>query len=169
MSRNRNWRNSNVESTNVSNRNNTEENVLGINQRRRDPDPNNTTSLCRQFAQILEATIIESENGLCVVSRRRDVDTGLEVVNPIEIDAFLSFQRINSTSQTLNLGETVLLGDEVEDFVEELRESEIMIIALHRVFLFEGTEFWYINFFSVEDPLAFARKVDAAFDEIEED
>jgi hypothetical protein len=57
------------------------------------------------------------------------------------------------------LGETVILPEEVNEFMTILRRNRIIVTALHNHWLFEEPRLMYIHFESVDEPLEFARKV----------
>ncbi|GFN34531.1 DUF1259 domain-containing protein [Tepidimicrobium xylanilyticum] len=83
--------------------------------------------------------------------------------SPLVIAALFSFESMDSRGRTLNLGETVILQREINPFISALRERNIEVTALHNHWLFDKPRLFYIHFFSIEDPLSFARKVAEAF------
>jgi hypothetical protein len=88
---------------------------------------------------------------------------GKAAQSPLAINALFSFESPNAQGNTLNLGETVILQDEINPFISILRALNIQVTALHNHWLFEDPRLMYIHFFSIEDPLVFARKSALAF------
>ncbi|MFC7391738.1 DUF1259 domain-containing protein [Scopulibacillus cellulosilyticus] len=123
--------------------------------------------LCREFARILGGTGSLDENGVCLVQKFR---TNLHFTilrrpteSPLVIPQFFSFEDLDSRGRALNLGETVLLQEEVNPLLTELRKRDIIVTALHNHWLFEEPRAMYMHFESVENPLTFARKIREAF------
>ena len=123
--------------------------------------------LCREFSRILGGSGSLDENGVCLVQRFRDIDfkilnrrTNSPLVNP----QFFSFENLDRKGNALNLGETVLLQEEINPLLTELRKRDIIVTALHNHWLFEEPRAMYMHFESVEPPLQFARKVREAFE-----
>lgn len=118
-------------------------------------------SLCGNFARILGGS--ESiVNGVCLVQRFRDIPfeiLGRRTNSPLVNPQFFTFEDVDRQGNALNLGETVLLQEEVNPFLEELRERNIIVTALHNHWLFEEPRAMYMHFQSIEPPLDFARKV----------
>jgi hypothetical protein len=117
--------------------------------------------LCREFARILggSGSVV---NGVCLVQKFRDIPftilrrrTNSPLVNP----QFFSFENLDFQGNALNLGETVLLQEEVNPLLTELRKRNITVTAIHNHWLFEQPRAMYMHFESVEPPLEFARKV----------
>ncbi|EDU37409.1 hypothetical protein CLOSPO_03578 [Clostridium sporogenes ATCC 15579] len=70
-----------------------------------------------------------------------------------------SFESPDNQGRTLNLGETVILQEEINRFISILRENGILVTALHNHWLFDEPRLMYIHFESIDRPLNFARKV----------
>lgn len=131
----------------------------------------NQDELCNQFADILDSVILPSEEDVCVVTRQRDIDAtiaGIPTRSPLVINALFSFEAVDEEGDALNLGETVILQEEINPFISLLRALGIEVTGLHNHWLFEEPRLFYIHFFSVEDPLTFARKVALAFQFLED-
>jgi hypothetical protein len=79
--------------------------------------------------------------------------------SPLVNPQFFSFENLDSQGNALNLGETVLLQEEVNPLLTELRKRNILVTAIHNHWLFEQPRAMYMHFESVEPPLEFARKV----------
>jgi hypothetical protein len=123
-------------------------------------------SLCQQFANILGGTA-EVVNGVCTVTRLRNnlrpLIQNRRTNSILAIAAFFSFEDLDRRGNALNLGETVILQEEINPFISALRAQGIEITAFHNHWLFESPRLMYIHFKSVEPPLVFAKKVAAAF------
>lgn len=123
---------------------------------------NRRSNLCRRFASILGAEVLESRSDLCVVTFNRNLNVeilGRRTRSPLVLAALFSFESIDSNGRALNLGETVILPEEVNEFMTILRRNRIIVTALHNHWLFEEPRLMYIHFESVDEPLEFARKV----------
>ena len=121
--------------------------------------------LCREFARILggSSSIV---NGVCLVQKFRDIPftiLGRRTNSPLVNPQFFTFEDLDRQGNALNLGETVLLQEEVNPLLTELRERDIIVTAVHNHWLFEQPRAMYMHFESVEPPLEFARKVREAF------
>lgn len=122
--------------------------------------------LCNEFAKILGGEGMVTPEGVCLVQKFRNIRftilrrvTRSPLVNP----QFFSFEDVDSSGNALNLGETVLLQEEVNPLLTELRKRNIKVTAVHNHWLFERPRAMYMHFESVEPPLDFARKVAEAF------
>lgn len=127
-----------------------------------DRQMNNSCGLCNEFARILGAEILTSSKDLCVVTFLRDIDArilGRPTNSPLALAALFSFESKDSCGKTLNLGETVILQNEINDFISILRKHNILVTALHNHWLFDNPRLMYIHFESIDEPLDFARKV----------
>ncbi|WMJ81652.1 DUF1259 domain-containing protein [Clostridium sp. MB40-C1] len=122
----------------------------------------NYCNLCNEFAEILGANILTSTNKLCVVTFRRNISAtilGRLTRSPLALSALFSFENMDIQGRTLNLGETVILEEEINPFISKLRDNGILVTALHNHWLFEQPRLMYIHFESIDAPLSFARKV----------
>ncbi|EPY6430831.1 DUF1259 domain-containing protein [Clostridium sporogenes] len=121
--------------------------------------------ICARFANILGAEILSTADNVCTVTFMRDIDAeilGRETHSPLA--ALFSFESPDNAGRTLNLGETVILQEEINDFISVLRENGILVTALHNHWLFEDPRLMYIHFESIDRPLDFARKVAEALE-----
>lgn len=125
------------------------------------------STLCNEFARILGGTA-EVANGVCLVTRIRSnlrpFIEGRRTRSVLAIAAFFSFEDLDSRGNALNLGETVILQEEINPFITELRKRGIEVTAFHNHWLFDTPRLMFIHFKSVEPPLSFARKVREAFE-----
>lgn len=122
---------------------------------------------CREFARILGASVLQSSRDLCVVTFLRDIDATIldrPTNSPLALAALFSFEDMDGMGRTLNLGETVILQEEINDFITVLRRNGIIVTALHNHWLFDDPRLMYIHFESIDRPLDFARKVREALD-----
>ena len=122
--------------------------------------------LCERFARTLGSTVLESKSGMCIVMRMRNINaciSGRRSVSPLTLAAMFSYENMDRCGNTLNLGETVILENEIPAFTLALREKGIVISALHNHWLFDQPRLMYIHFMSIEPPLAFAKKMSEAF------
>lgn len=123
---------------------------------------NHRCSLCEEFAEILGAEILTSTNDLCTVTFLRRIPAEIldrRTHSPLALAALFSFESMDRRGNTLNLGETVILQDEINPFITRLREHGILVTALHNHWLFEQPRLMFIHFESIDKPLDFARKV----------
>jgi Domain of Unknown Function (DUF1259) len=121
--------------------------------------------LCSRFARILGGTA-EVVNGVCTVTRIRRIPVtimGRPSRSPLTLAALFSFDSIDSRGRALNQGETVILQEELNPFITELRRRGITVTAFHNHWLFDSPRTMYIHFQSIDNPISFARKVAAAF------
>ncbi|WP_306796796.1 DUF1259 domain-containing protein [Clostridium sp. YIM B02551] len=151
----------NIESNNNSlNNNNFSSNCNSCN---RDPDPcNKRCSMCVGFASILGSNILVNQNGVCVVGFIRNLNVeilGRRTRSPLAIGSRFSYENPDRNGRTLNLGEVVLLQNEVNDFVSALRRCGIIVTSINSRWLFDDPRLVYVNFESIDCPLDFARKV----------
>ena len=118
--------------------------------------------LRKEFAEILGAEILEQSDGLCAVTFKRNLNVeilGRRTRSPLVLAALFSFESMDQCGKTLNLGETVILQEEINEFISILRKYGIIVTALHNHWLFEKPRLMYIHFESIDEPLDFARKV----------
>ncbi len=106
-------------------------------------------------------------NDVCVATRFRS-ELNPTILNrrtksPLAIAALFSFEDLDSKGNALNLGETVILQEESQRFISELREQGLIVTGFHNHWLFEEPRLMYIHWESVEPPLDFARKTAKAF------
>ncbi|WP_129706928.1 DUF1259 domain-containing protein [Priestia megaterium] len=123
-------------------------------------------SLCQEFARILGGQGSLDENGVCLVQKFRTIRfriLGRPTRSPLVTPQFFTFEDVDSRGSALNLEETVLLQEEVNPLLTELRKRDIIVTAVHNHWLFEEPRAMYMHFESVEPPLDFARKVREAF------
>lgn len=119
-------------------------------------------NLCNQFARILGAEILSQTDDVCTVTFLRNINAeilGRRTHSPLALAALFSFESMDAQGRALNLGETVILQREINDFISALRRHGILVTALHNHWLFDNPRLMYIHFESIDRPLDFARKV----------
>lgn len=122
---------------------------------------------CAEFADILGTEILSTADNVCTVTFMRDIDAeilGRPTHSPLALAALFSFESPDNQGRTLNLGETVILQEEINRFISILRENGILVTALHNHWLFDEPRLMYIHFESIDRPLNFARKVAEALE-----
>lgn len=120
-------------------------------------------SLCQNYAHILNGKM-RIENGICSVEIKRNLQVSIQGrPSKGELGAELSFESLDHQGNALNLGETVLLEEEIPLFTKILVKNGVIISALHNHWLFAKPHILYIHFQSVEPPLMFAQKAAEAF------
>lgn len=125
-------------------------------------DQSNHRNQCSQFARILGAEILSQANNVCTVTFLRNINAeilGRRTRSPLALAALFSFESVDAQGRALNLGETVILQREINDFISVLRRHGILVTALHNHWLFDNPRLMYIHFESIDRPLDFARKV----------
>ncbi|WP_261130749.1 DUF1259 domain-containing protein [Bacillus sp. Marseille-Q3570] len=120
-------------------------------------------TLCQQYGQVLKGEP-KIDNGVCSVEIDRNLNVTIQGrPSRSELHAELMFESLDHVGNALNLGETVLLEEEIPAFVNILVRNGIIISALHNHWLYTKPTILYLHFQSVEPPLSFARKVAEAF------
>lgn len=122
---------------------------------------NSFCQLCDEFARILGAKILSTTDEVCTVMFMRDINAtilGRRTRSPLALPAMFSFECPDHRGRTLNLGETVILQEEINDFISILRKNGILVTALHNHWLFDDPRLMYIHFESIDNPIDFARK-----------
>jgi hypothetical protein len=121
--------------------------------------------LCQEFARILGGEGMLTDDDVCLVQKFRNINftiEGIPTKSPLVNPQFFTFEIRNG--KVLNLGETVLLQEEVNPLLTELRKRNITVTSIHNHWLFENPRAMYMHFQSTDDsPLEFARKVREAF------
>jgi hypothetical protein len=115
-------------------------------------------SSCQQLADIIGGEVIVAFP-VCVVQRLRNINAtilGRRTRSPLSLPFALSFEN-NKNGRTLNLGETVILQEEINPFLTALRSRGIIVTAVHNHWLFDEPRLMYMHWENVGDPFEFAR------------
>jgi hypothetical protein len=115
-------------------------------------------SSCQQLADIIGGEVIVAFP-VCVVQRLRNINAtilGRRTRSPLALPFALSFEN-NKNGRTLNLGETVILQEEINPFLTALRRRGIIVTAVHNHWLFDEPRLMYMHWENVGDPFEFAR------------
>lgn len=119
--------------------------------------------LCNEFSAILGGTEHEITKGpVCFVTRNRRVNAailGRRTTSPLVRYQLFSFESLDKSGRALCLGETALFQNQVNRLLSNLRNNGIKVTAVHNHWLFEKPRLMYIHWESIDDPIAFARKV----------
>jgi len=119
--------------------------------------------LCNQFSRILGGTEHEITPGpVCFVSRNRVFNAsilGRRTTSPLVRYQLFSFESLDSSGRALCLGETALFQNQVNRLLTNLRKNGVKVTAVHNHWLNESPRLMYIHWESIDDPIAFARKV----------
>jgi len=119
--------------------------------------------LCNRFSEILGGTEHEITKGpVCFVSRNRRIRAtilGKRTTSPLIRYQLFSFESLDSSGRALCLGETALFQSQVNQLLTNLRKNGIKVTAVHNHWLFENPRLMYVHWESIDDPIAFARKV----------
>ena len=100
------------------------------------------------------------KNDVCLAEFQRNLHVTIQgKPSRGELHGSFSFESLDHDGNALNLGEIVLLEEEVPAFTRILVKKGLMISALHNHWLFTQPHILYLHFQSVEPPLSFARKV----------
>ncbi|MBM7702997.1 DUF1259 domain-containing protein [Metabacillus iocasae] len=121
------------------------------------------STLCQQYGQILKQKLIVEDN-VCSVEFKRHLSVTIQGrPSHSELHAEVMFESLDYEGNALNLGEVVLLEEEVPLFTNILVKNGVIISAIHNHRLYTKPNIMYVHFQSVEPPLAFAHKVAEGF------
>lgn len=116
------------------------------------------SSSCQRLADIIGGEVITAAP-VCVVQRLRNIDATIlnrKTRSPLALPFALSFEN-NRNGKTLNLGETVILQEEINPFIRALQDRGITVTALHNHWLFDKPRLMYVHWEHVGNPFTFAR------------
>ncbi len=123
----------------------------------------NLQYLCQQCAQILDGKASVS-HGVCSIEITRNLQVKIQGrPSRAELHAGITFESMDQEGNTLNLGEAVLLEEELSLFVNVLVRNHLIVSAIHNHWVFTKPNILYVHFQSVEPPMTFAKKVSQAF------
>lgn len=122
---------------------------------------------CPRLARIVGGTPA-CINDVCLIqllrADLRPTILGRPTRSPLVLPVFFSVESPDGEGRTLNLGEAVLLQEEVNTVMRVLRENGIIVTALHNHWLFEEPRLMYMHWEQVSDPRQFLRASKAALD-----
>lgn len=124
----------------------------------RNAERGTNTAMCQRLANIIGGDVITA-TPVCVVQRLRNINAtilGRRTQSPLALPFALSFED-NRNGKTLNLGETVILQNEINPFLTELRKRGLTVTAVHNHWLFDNPRLMYMHWENVGDPVRFAR------------
>lgn len=122
------------------------------------------SQMCEKFGQILGGEF-KSEHGVCIVQRPRHLEAfklGGQVTNSFLVSgASFSFEGFDQNGVALNLGEVILLPDEVEPFRRALNKQSGMVMTGIQSQWQETTNplLYRVQWYYVGHPLDFADRV----------
>lgn len=123
----------------------------------------NFQHICQQFSQILNGKP-NMKHGVCSVEKDRNLHVTIQSrPSRSKLIAEMSFESLDNDGNALNLGEVVVLEEEIPAFVNMLVRKNLIISAIHNHWIFTNPNIFYVHFQSVEHPLTFAHKVAEAF------
>lgn len=119
--------------------------------------------LCQQYAQIVDGQA-NMNHGVCSVEIARNLLVTIQGrPSKSVLHAGITFEALDQNDNALNLGEVVVLEEELPAFVNLLVRNNLTISAIHNHWIFTNPTILYVHFQSVENPLSFANKVAEAF------
>ncbi|WP_238941980.1 DUF1259 domain-containing protein [Bacillus sp. REN10] len=111
------------------------------------------TRACQELAAIIGGEVITTTPA-CVVQRNREINATIlkrTTQSPLALPFALSFE-----NNGLNLGESVVLQEEINPFMTELRKRGLTVTAVHNHWLFDQPRLMYMHWENVGDPFQFA-------------
>jgi hypothetical protein len=119
--------------------------------------------ICDEFSRILGGTMHTFENGQCIAMRSRlnirPEVLGIQGRSFLLIPQMFAFESMTNDGRALCSGETVILEEEINPFISELRRYGIIVTGVHNHWLFENPRLMFMHWESIDRPLSFARKV----------
>ena len=118
--------------------------------------------ICAEFATILGGTPkLNKEEGTCSISlTRKDLSVTLwGIPTNLPLATSFSFQTLPCESRTLNLGDIILLQEEVPCALEILSQEGITASAMHNHWLLDEPHLMYVHVQAIMDPLKFAKVI----------
>ena len=115
-----------------------------------------TEALCRRLARILGGTGQHGNNECSIMIPRKLNATILGKKYDTEHEVVIQSLK---NGRSLNTGEITLLQGEVQAFVRKATLRRLKVTAVHNHWLFDKPRLMYVHVESVENPIAFARKL----------
>ncbi|MFJ8064849.1 DUF1259 domain-containing protein [Psychrobacillus sp. NPDC096426] len=123
----------------------------------------NFATICEQYAKIINGESRLIKDG-CSVEIGRHLSVTIQGrPSHSALPAGITFESMDHSGNALNLGEVVLLEEELPAFVQVLVKNNLIVSAIHNHWMFTHPPILYVHFQSVEHPLSFAQKVAEAF------
>ena len=122
---------------------------------------------CDELAEIVDGTPACVDDVCLIQLLRSDLTPtilGRQTRSPLVLPVFFSVESPDDQGRTLNLGEAVLLQEEVNTVMRVLRENDILVTALHNHWLFEEPRLMYMHWEAVMDPEEFLEASQEALD-----
>ncbi|HNX13509.1 MAG TPA: DUF1259 domain-containing protein [Oscillospiraceae bacterium] len=123
----------------------------------------NNRNVCNRFANTLGGNVTEFDGDLCEVSKMRNFGV---IINgrPSKAarDMMFSYESMDRQGRTLNLAEIVLRQEEVRSFMNSMNSQGLNVTALHNHHINDSPRLFYMHVNSVEEPAAFAQKMQRA-------
>lgn len=124
--------------------------------------------LCEEFNRILDGSMHTFEGGACIVMKSRTNIMprvlGRRGTSFLLIPQMFAFESLSSDGRALCSGETVILQEEINPFIDELLKHDIIVTGFHNHWLFEDPRLMYIHFVKIEKPIRFAKEVKDALE-----
>lgn len=127
-----------------------------------------TNQMCEEFGRILEGEV-KYNKGVCVVEKHRHLEelkVGGKLTNSFLVNgASFSFEGFDQNGVALNLGEVVLLADEVDTFKRALNKQSGMVLLSLQSQWAETTPpiLFRLQWYYLGHPIDFAQRVAAAW------
>ncbi|MEK5429692.1 DUF1259 domain-containing protein [Lysinibacillus sp. FSL R7-0073] len=123
----------------------------------------NFQEICTRFAQIAKGKAT-MKNGICSVELERNINLMIQSrPSRSALPAGITFESLDIHGNALNLGEVVVLQEELQPFVSVLIKNNLIVSAIHNHWIFTDPTILYVHFQSIESPLTFAQKFAQAF------
>ncbi|MFB4210484.1 DUF1259 domain-containing protein [Shouchella sp. JSM 1781072] len=118
----------------------------------------NMQSLCDQCSNVLHGQG-SVHNGVCSITIPRHIAATIQGRwAKGAIHAGVTFESFDEQGFALNLGEFVILEEELHSFTQALLQQGIVIGAIHNHWIFTSPTLLYVHFQSIDLPIQFAQK-----------
>ncbi len=88
--------------------------------------------------------------------------SGMEITSRMGVGTAINFQAVKG--QAIVTGDFVLLGNEVNPVIQELRQSGITVTAVHNHMLSEEPRLFFLHFWGYDEPMKLAQGLRKALD-----
>lgn len=126
---------------------------------------NQAEKLCNQFHEILDG-MQTFEDGVCMLMNSRlNIRTsilGRRTRSFLALPQMFNFESLTPDGKALCSGETVILQEEINPFISQLRKNNILVTGFHNHWLFEDPRLMYIHFVKIDNPVDFAKDLKEA-------